>query len=113
MSRGRKKHADHTKVYRSRAFTKLKKLNEAAASLVEEKAKEIAQSLYDSSAEGHMQSIQVLADLAEGNVEAEEAIELRPPRSWAMDLATDPEWPGMVDEEPPETGVGRREPKAA
>ena len=113
MATGRKKRADQTKAYRSRAYTKLKALNEAALNLVNEKAKEIVQSLYNSTIEGHVQSTRLLVELAEGNVEAEEAMEMRPLRSFALDLAAEREWPGEVAVAAAETGVGSREPEGA
>jgi hypothetical protein len=53
----------------------------------------------------------LLVELAEGNLEAEEAMTMRPLRSQALELAAEPEWPGEGIEAAAETAVGSREPE--
>ena len=89
----------------------MKKLSEEALKLVDEKAAEIARSLYDSTLDGHALSARLLVELAEGNVEAEEAVSMRPLRSLAFDLAAEPEWQPEAPEAAAETGAGSREPE--
>lgn len=92
-------------------FRKVKKLNDAALKLVDDNAPKIAQSLLDSTLEGHVQSARLLVDLAEGNVEGEEAAMSRPFRSLALELAGAPEWKGEMTEAEAETDGGSREPE--
>ena len=56
---------------------------------MDEKALEIAQSLLKSTIEGHAMSARLLVELAEGNLDVEEAIAMRPLRSLALQLAAD------------------------
>lgn len=70
----------------------MRKLNEEALKIVDEKAVQIAKSLLDSTLEGHILSARLLVELAEGNVEADEAMTMRPLRSVAMGLAEEPQW---------------------
>jgi hypothetical protein len=69
-----------------------KKLNRAALKLVDEKAKEIANSLYESTLAGHVLSARFLVDLAERDVETEHPMRMRPLHSTAKELASEPEW---------------------
>jgi len=78
--------------------SKVKKLNQEALKLVDEKAIEIAQSLLDSTLEGHVLSARLLVELAEGNVEAEEASTMRPLHSLALELAAEPQWRGETEQ---------------
>jgi hypothetical protein len=73
---------------------KSKKLNQAALDLVNENAALIAKALYDSTIQGHILSARLLVELAEGHVDVEQAMNSRPLRSFAWDLAQEPEWPG-------------------
>jgi len=78
--------------------SKVKKLNQEALKLVDEKAIEIARSLLDSTLEGHVLSARLLVELAEGDVEGEEALATRPPHSVASELAAEPQWSGQTEE---------------
>jgi signal transduction histidine kinase len=89
---------------------KIKKLNKEALKIVDENAHKIAQSLYDSTLEGHVLSARLLVDLAEGDVEAEEALSKRPLRSLAEELAAEPQWKGEDEEAMAETCSEPREP---
>jgi hypothetical protein len=111
MARTTRKQAVMRKAHAGGTFKKVKKLNEQALKLVDEKATEIAQSLLDSTLEGHVLSARLLVELAEGNLEAEEAMTMRPLRSQALELAAEPEWPGEGIEAAAETAVGSREPE--
>jgi hypothetical protein len=71
---------------------KAKKLSKEALRLLDENADKIALALYDSTIKGHVLSAKLLVDLGEGNVDAEEAITMRPLRSLAQELAKEPDW---------------------
>ncbi len=73
-------------------FKKAKKLNEAALKMVDENATKIADSLVKSTLDGHVLSARLLIELAEGNIEPEEAMAMRPLRSMALELAAQPPW---------------------
>jgi hypothetical protein len=111
MAGERKKQAVRGKARAGGTFNKVKKLNEAALKIVDERAVEIAQSLFDGTRKGHVQSTRLLVELAEGNVEAEDALATRPVHSLALDLATEPRWPLEMLETDAKTGVGGREPE--
>jgi hypothetical protein len=113
MAGARRKQAVLGKANAGERFKKAKKLNKEALKLVDEKAAEIAKSLYDSTLDGHVLSARLLVELAEGNVDAEEAMTLRPLRSLASDLAAEPQWPREELEAVEETGAGSREPQGA
>ena len=82
---------------------KVIKLNKAAHKFVDDKATQIAKSLYKSSIDGHVPSARLLVELAEGNMEAEEAMTIRPLRSKASELAAQPQWLGAGNEAAAET----------
>jgi hypothetical protein len=105
-----RKRAVRRKAKRAGTVKKAKKLNKAALKLVDERATEIAQSLYESTMDGNVVSARLLVELAEGNVAAGDAMVVRPLRSLALDLAAEPEWPGVADVE---AEVGSREPEGA
>lgn len=71
-----------------------KKLNDAAAREVDDKAREIAAALPKSTLEGHVQSAKLLVDLAEGTTDGDGAESTGPFRSQARDLEVEPEWKG-------------------
>ncbi len=71
---------------------KARKLSKEALKLLDEKAVLIAKALYKSTLKGHVLSARLLVDLAEGNVDAEEAIAMRPLLTQAQELAIEPEW---------------------
>jgi hypothetical protein len=89
---------------------KVKNINEEALNLVDDRATEIARSLYDRTLIGNTLSVRLLVGLAKENTHTEEAVLTRPHRSLATHLAAEPEWPGEADME---TGVGSREPEGA
>jgi len=95
MARERRKQAVQGKAGTSK---KTKKLNEEALKLMDENAAGIAQLLCDSTLHGHMPSARLLVELAQRNVEAVEALMMRPGRSLAQDLAAEPEWQGEEPE---------------
>lgn len=86
-------------------INKAKMLNKEALKIMDEKAIEIAMSLLDSTLKGHVLSARMLVELAEENMEADEAMMMRPLRSVALNLAEEPEWPGEVQQPAAETGV--------
>jgi hypothetical protein len=85
---------------------KMKRLNEEAHKLVDEKAKSIVDALYKSTEKGGVMCARLLIELAEGGVEAEEAARRQPLPSLAEALAADELWVW-----PTETGSGGREPE--
>jgi hypothetical protein len=78
--------------------SKVKKLNKEAFKVVDEKAFEIADALLKSTLAGHVLSARLLVDLAEGDVEGDEALTMRPLRSLALELANEPQWTGDSSE---------------
>jgi hypothetical protein len=113
MAGKRRNRTEREKAKAGETFKRMKKLNEAALKLVDEKASEIAQSLFESTRKGHVLSTRLLVELAEGSVEAEEAMAMRPLRSLASELAAESEWPREDLEAVEEAGVGSREPEGA
>jgi len=91
---------------------KVKKLNEEAHKIVDENAGKIAQSLYESTILGHVLSARLLVELAEGNVDAEEAMAMRAFRSIASELAAEPQWKDEETEAAEEMCFGLREQKS-
>jgi len=90
---------------------KVRKLNKEAHKIVDANAVEIINSLLVKTLEGHVLSARMLVGLAEKNVEAEEAMEMRPLRSMASEWGAERPWPGEVDEATAETCFGSREPE--
>jgi hypothetical protein len=88
---------------------KVQKLNREAHKIVDENAENIAKSLLASTLEGHVLSARLLVELAEGNVDAEEAMTMRPLRSLATELAAEPQWKGDQTEMAAEMCSGPRE----
>jgi hypothetical protein len=78
------------------ACKKAKKLSKEAFKLVDDKAHEIAQTLLGKTLKGNVESARLLVELAEGNVEAEETVTMRPFRSQALSLAAEPVWQGEL-----------------
>lgn len=81
--------------------------------MVDVNANEIAQSLLDSTLAGHVLSAKLLIDLAEGDADLEDAINKRPLRTLAMDLAAEPEWEGDSLESQAEQARANRKTEAA
>ncbi len=73
---------------------RVKKLKKEAFKIVENRAGEIAESLMKSTVEGHVLSARLLVELAEGDVDVEEALLKRPLHSTAMQLAEEQQWNG-------------------
>lgn len=73
---------------------KAKRLYSEAFKLVESNAIQIAQALMDSTTAGKVMSTKLLVDLAEENVDVDEAVETGPLRSLALRLAAQPPWKG-------------------
>ena len=92
---------------------KAQRLIAAALKLVDDNACEIARSLYESTLAGHVLSAKLLIDLAEGNADVEDAINKRPLRTLAMDLAAEPEWEGDSLESQAEQARANRKTEAA
>ena len=72
---------------------RVKKLNKEAFKIVEARAGEIAESLMKSTIGGHVMSTRLLVELAEGDVDVEEASLKRPLHTLAMRLADEPQLP--------------------
>jgi hypothetical protein len=79
------------------------KLNKEAFKVVNEKAFEIAKALFESTIKGHVLSARLLVELAEGDVDVEAALLIRPLRSLAQRLAAEPQWPSDAPDEWAET----------
>lgn len=71
-----------------------KRLYSEAFKMVEDNAGQIAKSLYESTKKGKVMSTKLLVDLAEENVDVDEAVETGPLRSLALRLAAQPQWKG-------------------
>jgi hypothetical protein len=88
---------------------KARKLSKAALKTLDEKAELIVKALYDSTIQGHVLSARLLVDLGEGNVDAEDAVAMRPLRSLALELAEEPGWKDEPVEHVSQTAVASRE----
>lgn len=71
----------------------VKALNQVAFEMVVERAEEIAEALMKATQEGHVMSIQLLIELAAGNLDAETAEAMRPFRKLLLDLAAEAQLP--------------------
>ena len=91
---------------------KVQKLNKEALKIVDENAEKIAKALLASTILGHVLSARLLVELAEGDVEGEEAMTMRPLRSIASELAAEPQWKGEETEEAAEAYYGPRKPES-
>jgi protein-tyrosine-phosphatase len=69
------------------------KLTKEAFKAVEEKAREIVEVMAKRASEGDIDSAELLVDLAEGDVNAEETVKERPLLALAAKLAAEPQWP--------------------
>jgi hypothetical protein len=92
-----------TKIYGN---GRVKKLSNEAFKLVEEKAKQIAKALFNSTVKGKAMCARLLIELAEGDEDLEEALQKLPLRSLALQLAKEAQWvdpnPDAVEEPEPE-----------
>jgi hypothetical protein len=79
---------------RKNGTRRVKRLNKEAFKIVEENANGIAQALLKSTTEGHVLSARLLVELAEGDVDVEDASMKRPLRSQALQLAEEQQWKG-------------------
>ena len=80
------------KAVASNGVVKAKKLSKEALKTLDDSAVLIIRALYDSTLKGHVLSAKLLVALGEGNVDAEDAIIIRPLRSLALELAKEPQW---------------------
>jgi len=96
-----------------RAFKMTKNLNEAAQKKLDEKADEIVDSLCQKTIDGNTQCGRLLVELAQRNEKAEEATKPKPFRSFALELASEPEWRDEQLTAASTAKVGSRKPKAA
>jgi hypothetical protein len=85
------------------------KLTAAAFNMIEIKAVEIVQALYDSTLKGHVMSAKLLVELAEGDVDVEDALNKKPLRSLALRLANEPQVVDATMYKVLETGAYRTE----
>lgn len=83
----------------------------AADMILRNECLDIAQSLAKSSKDGHIQSAKFLFDLADEHQKLGTAEITRRLHNLAIDLAAEPEWPGILSEETAETAIGSREPE--
>ena len=88
---------------------RVKRLNKAAFKVVDENADTIATALLKATTEGHVLSARLLVELAEGDVDVEEAVLKRPLRTLAMRLAEQPQWTGEAPDAAAETETGIRQ----
>jgi hypothetical protein len=103
---------NQTKV-RKTGTSKIKKLNKEAQKIVDEEAPEIAKSLLKSTLAGHVLSARLLVELAEGDMETDEAIRMRPLSRYASELAEEPQWPDESSEPVVDTEITKRKPESA
>ena len=67
------------------------KLTAAAFNMIETNAAALALALYESALKGHVMSAKLLVELAEGDVDVEDALNKKPLRSLALRLANEPQ----------------------
>jgi hypothetical protein len=84
---------------------RVKRLNKMAAMKVDENADGIAEGLMKAAKEGHVMSARLLIELAEGDVDIEEALGKRPLITLAMRLAKESQVPTKSSAEDAETEV--------
>jgi hypothetical protein len=78
---------------------RVKRLNKEARKLVDAKANEIAEALMKATKEGHVMSARLLIELAEADVDIEEALGKRHLITLATRLAAEPQMPAASSEE--------------
>jgi hypothetical protein len=78
---------------------RVKRLIKEARKLVDAKANEIAEALMKATKEGHVMSARLLIELAEADVDIEEALGKRPLITLATRLAAEPQMPAASSEE--------------
>jgi hypothetical protein len=87
-------------------YAKVRKLIKEALKLADDKAVELAKALYDSAIEGHVLSARLLVELAEGNLDVEEAMTKGPLRSLALRLEEQAQMPQEPQDAAAETETG-------
>jgi hypothetical protein len=90
---------------RKPGYAKVKKLIEEAFKIADGKAKQLAEALYQSAIKGHVMSARLLLELAEGNLDVEEAMIKGPFRSLALRLAAEAQMPPEPPDAAMETAV--------
>ena len=85
------------------------KLTAAALNMIETNAAEIVLALYNSTLKGHVMSAKLLVELAEGDVDVEDALNKKPLRSLALRLANEPQVVDATMYKVLETGAYRTE----
>ncbi len=85
------------------------KLTVAAFNKIETNAPAIIEALYKSALEGHVMSTKLLVELAEGDVDVEDALIKKPLRSLALRLANEPQVVNATMHKVLETGAYRTE----
>jgi len=90
---------------------KVKRLNKEAFKIVEERANEIAEALMKATSDGKVMSTKLLVELAEGDVELEEALSKLPLRSLALQLAKEAQWKGAIPDDASEIEAEDQQPR--
>jgi len=85
------------------------RLTAAAFNVLETNADKIVQALYESALKGHVMSTKLLVELAEGDVDVEDALNKKPLRSLALRLANEPQLVDATMHKVLETGAYRTE----
>jgi hypothetical protein len=89
-----------TNTARKSGGRKVKRLKQEAFTQLEEKANAIVSGLVNSSIKGHVLSAKLLVDLAEGEVDVEEAMQKRPLLTLRARLDAEPKLPRDAPIEP-------------
>jgi hypothetical protein len=87
-------------------YAKVRKLIKEALKIADENASKIANALYESALKGHVLSARLLVDLAEGNLDVEEAMTKGPLRSLALRLEEQAQMPQEPQDADAETETG-------
>jgi hypothetical protein len=77
--------------------------------MIETNAVKFVLALYNSALKGHVMSAKLLVELAEGDVDVEDALNKKPMRSLALRLANEPQVVDATMHKVPETGAYRTE----
>ncbi len=85
------------------------KLSAAAFYMIENNAPKIIEALFQSALKGHVLSTKLLVELAEGDVDVEDALNKKPLRSLALRLANEPQVVDATMHKVLETGAYRTE----
>jgi hypothetical protein len=90
---------------RRTGYSKVRRLIEEAFKIADEKAKSLADALYDSAIKGHVLSARMLIELAEGNLDVEDAMIKGPLRSLALRIEQEEQMPPEPQDAADETAV--------